>query len=293
MTPATLPSSCTLTNDLDRFHRSHHLEYRQLASVRWEYIACGQGTTALLLLPGGPGRAETSWQYILGLEGNYRIIAPSYPSQIVTARGLLEGLVALLRAEGIQQVHIVGGSYSGLVAQCFVRRYPERVASLILTDTGIPRVGRGRRHMLLTRCCARLPMVALRSALRLGVVLFLMEAGKERPFWRAYFERLLTSLTRQDCISRLLVWIDIDTNYRFKTADLRAWKGAVMVVEATADAVFAPAERASLRLLYPDAETFSILDSGHAASLLRSDDYISLIADFVARHALPARGDSV
>ncbi len=55
---------------------------------------------------------------------------------------LLEGIAAILEAEGVQKVHVVGPSFGGWVAQCFVRRFPEKVATLILSDTGLPRKGR-------------------------------------------------------------------------------------------------------------------------------------------------------
>jgi pimeloyl-ACP methyl ester carboxylesterase len=35
-------------------------------------------------------------------------------------------------------VAILGASFGGAVAQVFVRRYPDRVSELILSNTGVP-----------------------------------------------------------------------------------------------------------------------------------------------------------
>jgi len=44
-------------------------------------------------------------------------------------------LAGFLTAVGVQQAHIVGLSWGGLLAQEFYRRHPERVQSLVLADT--------------------------------------------------------------------------------------------------------------------------------------------------------------
>ena len=78
-----------LTAAHERFWRGHRIDRRTLDGVEWQYITCGSGDQpdpALVLLPGGPGRAQTSWQYIQALEGSHRILAPSYPDEIVTGR---------------------------------------------------------------------------------------------------------------------------------------------------------------------------------------------------------------
>jgi len=51
---------------------------------------------------------------------------------------LPNGLRAILDAEQAGCVTILGASFGGSVAQVFVRRYPERVGELILSNTGVP-----------------------------------------------------------------------------------------------------------------------------------------------------------
>ena len=80
---------------------------------------------------------ESLFTRIPTFEDRYRIIAPSYAS-VPTAVQLLDGLAGILDAEGVRAAHVLGPSYGGMVAQCFVRRHPERVKTLILANTLVP-----------------------------------------------------------------------------------------------------------------------------------------------------------
>src|SRR5215216_7738242 len=123
--------------ELETFRATHALKRVIVAGVSWDYIASGEGDEALLLLPGGAMVGEAGFTRIPAFEDRYRVIAPDYP-YVSTAALLLDGLAGVLDAEGVRVAHVLGPSYGGLVAQCFVRRHPERVRSLILTNTAVP-----------------------------------------------------------------------------------------------------------------------------------------------------------
>jgi pimeloyl-ACP methyl ester carboxylesterase len=250
--------------------------------VPWTYLCGGRGDETLLLLPGGPGRGETSFQYIAAFEQQYRIIAPDYSSTVRTIDKLVEGLVAILDNEQVVQAHVVGGSYSGLVAQCLARRHGSRIGALILSDTGLPRPERVRRHQFYRAIVTLVPMPLLRTVLWLGTCAYVHEISAERAFWRAYFHGIVRSLTRADLLSRLDIWIDFDRHYVFGS-DVEKPDSPVLIVEADRDPLFRPAERVALRRLYPRAETHLFLRGGHAASLARTDEYIAVFDAFLSR----------
>jgi hypothetical protein len=116
--------------ELREFRATHPLKHTTVAGVGWDYIASGEGEEALLLLPGGAMVGEAGFTRIPAFEDRYRVIAPSYAS-VSTAARLLDGLAGVLDAEGVRATHVLGPSYGGLVAQCFARRHPWRVRSLI------------------------------------------------------------------------------------------------------------------------------------------------------------------
>ena len=263
------------------FRATHTPRYATLDGIRWEYYTGGTGDQALLLLPGAPGRGETSFQYVLRLEPQYRVIAPSYPATITTGAALVDGLAALLRAEGITSAHVLGGSYSGVVAQMLLRRYPTTVERLVLSDTGVPDARRARHATHLLRVVRTLPFALVRVLLKLGTYRFVAPMGDERPFWRGYFHALLDGLERDDLVARLAVAADIDGNQRFAPWDAPDWHGSILILDAANDAIYGTAERARLRALYPHATVRTLGDHGHAGSLAAADHYIAAIAAFL------------
>ncbi len=264
------------------FLATHPFSYVNSGGMHWPYLVGGHGQQALVLLPGAPGRAEASFEYIQAFGREYRVIAVSYPPDLATVEECVRGVAAILDAEGFKRAHMVGGSYSGLLAQRFVRRYPGRVDRLVLSDTGVPRPERARKYRRYIWLLRVLPMPVIRALWRIGAFLYLREmAPHNRPFWRAYFAHLRETITRQECLRRLQVWVDFDSTSRFSLADLADWLGEVLILEAERDTTFPEWERQALRRLYPAAHVHVIKGGGHAASLDRRNEYIAAIRDFL------------
>ncbi|MCO4746688.1 MAG: alpha/beta hydrolase [Proteobacteria bacterium] len=74
------------------------------------------------------------------LRGHGRSARPTQGYDLDT---LVDELVGLLDAEGIEQAHLVGNSFGGLLAVACALRYPERVRGLVLVDALLPRKGWG------------------------------------------------------------------------------------------------------------------------------------------------------
>lgn len=249
--------------------------------VVWEYIACGEGSETIMMLPGAPGRAETAFQHILALEDKYRIIAPNYPAPLSRLNDMLDGLAGILSAEGTIKAHLAGGSYSGLIAQSFVRRYPNKVSSLILSDTGVPRRDRAKKYERNLLLLKSLPLSAIRALWRLGAYKYLQELTSDKDFWRAYFRQLIATITKQECVGRLQIWIEFDRTSRFTPHDLANWPGKILILEADTDATFPPKERAALHRLYPQARAITFNQGGHAASISHRGAYIEAMRRFL------------
>ncbi|HEX8598037.1 MAG TPA: alpha/beta hydrolase [Chloroflexia bacterium] len=266
-----------------QFLATHPFRYVTSSGMCWPYLVAGRGEQALVLLPGAPGRAEASFEYMRAFERHYTVISIGYPADLATVEECLHGVVRILDAEGFECAHVVGGSYSGLLAQRFVRRYPGRVDKLVLSDTGVPRPARARKYRRYVRLLRVLPMFVIRALWRVGAYLYLHEmAPQRRPFWEAYFAQLRKTITRRECISRLQVWIDFDSGSRFSPGDLDGWQGEMLILGAERDTTFSNWERQALRRLYPAARVCVFTGGGHAASLDRRDEYIEAICDFLA-----------
>ena len=107
---------------LKEFRFTHNYKHLFVDGGEWEYISCGRGEQTLLLLPGGLSVGESTFPLITDFEKEYRIIAPSYALSL-TMTGLCDGIAHILETENVNQAHVLGGSYGGLVAQYFVRKH--------------------------------------------------------------------------------------------------------------------------------------------------------------------------
>jgi pimeloyl-ACP methyl ester carboxylesterase len=269
--------------ELRKFRATHQPKHITVKGVNWDYIASGEGGEALLPLPGGAMVGEAGFTRIPAFEDRYRVIAPDYP-YLSTAALLLDGLAGVLDAESVREAHVLGPSYGGLVAQCFVRRHPERVRSLILTNTVVP----PRLLLWLARIFLRLlPFVPLGwlQALRERTLAraFSGVTGvppEDQTFWRDYQHALVSRLSKEDLLGMGRLGIDLVESFRFTPDELASWAGRVLILESDEDIV-TPAQRAELRRRYPQARVHTFHGAGHTPWMSHKEEYLSVINEFL------------
>lgn len=276
-----------MTNELHarfaRFQARHSLTRQCINEVEWEYIQVGRGPS-LLLLPGALGVADTSFQLIEAFEDEYRVLALRYPAHFGLVAELVDNVALLLKHEGAQPVHMIGGSYSGLIAQAFVRRHPELVASMILTHTGLPCPLRSFPIRIATALLGLCSDRLIQSSFLALISVFLPAADPIQAFWRDYFRALIPRLNRVDYLSRLKIGIDFDFNYCSAFEQAPNWNGPVLIIDSPHDGIFSEKERDGLRRLYPQAEQHCLAAKGHAASLDQLDQTILIMRRFLDLH---------
>lgn len=269
--------------ELREFRATHPLKRITVDGVGWDYIAGGEGGEALLLLPGGAMVGESLFTRIPAFEDRYRVIAPSYAS-VPTAAQLLDGLAGVLDAEGVHDAHVLGPSYGGIVAQCFVRRHPERVKTLILANTLVP----PRSLLWLSRLfLALLPLVPL------GWLRALRERGlsrafygvpsvpsEDQAFWRDYQHGLVWCLSKAELRDMYRLGIDLVESLRSGPGNLASWPGRVFILESDEDPV-TPEQRAELRRCYPRAGVHTFHGAGHTPWMSHREEYLIAIKEFL------------
>lgn len=112
------------------------------------FLASGTAGPALLFLHGIGGGAEAFRHQLDHFGDRFRAFAwnmPGYggspPLAPLTFRGLAGALAAFLDRHGMDEVHLVGHSIGGMIAQEFAAGFPGRVASMTLVATS-PAFGR-------------------------------------------------------------------------------------------------------------------------------------------------------
>jgi pimeloyl-ACP methyl ester carboxylesterase len=268
-----------LQASFDSFQKSHPLQCCLVDGQSWEYILTGEGDN-LLMLPGFFGVAGTDFRYILAFEGQYRVISVTYPQAGNSVSALVDGLAAFMDGMGIAQVHLLGGSYSGYIAQAFVRRYPQRVGGLILAQTGPPRRKYLPLAFLLSTLFRWIPPGASRWLMSRITTWFLPLDTPQQSFWRAYFLGLIQSFSHRAVYNRFRVALDYHRSYRFSPADLAGWPGDILILESSHDNLLSSEDLKSLRRLYPQAQC-RIISGDHVQSVDQPGVQIAAILRFL------------
>lgn len=253
------------------------LRTREIGGVAWRYSVAGEGSRGLLVLPGAAGGADVSLRLLPVLD-DYRIVTLTYPV-VEDIDSLLRGIDEILTAEGLERVDVFGGSFGGMVAQCFARHAPGRVRRLAIQATGVPTPSRARVNQRVLKVFRFIPMRVLHLLLKLAVRISLKQMpGDERRFWTTYFDREIGSLSRAEWVTRYRLAIDFDRNRRFLPEDLDAESIPVLILEGSEDRL---AKGEPLRALYPGARVHTFSGVGHGMSFLRPEEWGRVIREFL------------
>jgi pimeloyl-ACP methyl ester carboxylesterase len=271
---------------LKGFRLTHPYKQLTVGDTKWEYISCGQGEQTLLLLPGALSVGESLFPLIEAFENEYRIIAPSYALSL-TMTGLCRGLADILESEGLNQAHVLGGSYGGLVAQYFVRQFPEKTRSLILSHTFVITPKFVKPLWIAGKLFPAFPQKLFAPILRMrlnNMLLSTLRAANhpETEFWRAYLnEAIASGLLKQVFIHQNSCLLELARQPQFTPDDLKGWPGKVLIIESEDDPAITARDRALLRSTYPSAQVHTFHDAGHASSILKREEVFSMIRSFL------------
>jgi pimeloyl-ACP methyl ester carboxylesterase len=271
---------------LKEFRLTHPYKQLIVGDTKWEYISCGQGEQTLLLLPGALSVGESVFPFITAFENEYRIIAPSYALSL-TMTGLCRGLAHILETESLDQAHVLGGSYGGLVAQHFVRQYPASARSLILSHTFVLTPKYAKPLWLAGKLFPAFPQSLFAPILKLRLNKMLLSTLRaanhpETEFWRAYLNEAIGSgLLKEVFIHQNKCLLDLALRPQFTPDDLKGWQGKVLIIESDDDPAIPARDRALVRSTYPKAQVHTFRDAGHASSILKRDEVFSIIRSFL------------
>ncbi len=268
---------------LIKFRYEHPCKRINVAGVEWEYISSGNGTEILLLLPGGLRVAEATLGFIQMFEDTYRVIAPTYPP-LGTMGEVVDGIAAVLDAEQVSEVFVLGQSYGGAVAQVMVQRYPSRVKKVVLSGTAPLIVVRWKKvlYSLLLAIATLLPGRIVMSIFRRGVSSVVTAQESERVFWEAYLNELFSRrLTKADILSHFQTSRDAQTKYVYTRGKKRSWSGEVLVIWGESDHLRTERGRRGILDIYPQAQIHIIAGGGHTVAISEPVKYAAAVKGFL------------
>lgn len=265
---------------LHAFRANYPNRTLRVAGTDWKYRVCGEGARTLLLLPGGELVNDMGFDLAGALMPRFRIIYPAYPI-VNSLDDLADGVAAILRAENVDRATVLGASFGGAVAQCLVRRHPECVERLILSNTGVPLGYLVRGRKVANAVLGSMPWAVLRGLLARSILKLLGAPAEELPFWRAYTKELFqTQLGKVDVMANLRIQLEYHQRYQFAPEDLAQWTGKIFVIESDND-IFNAERRKALRDTYPQAPVYTFHGAGHAPAFSRAAEYLDALGRFL------------
>jgi pimeloyl-ACP methyl ester carboxylesterase len=244
----------------------------------WRYRIAGNGEQTIFILSGALGAGNLFTQHIAELLPSSHLVTPEYfPANSVAE--FLDAFDAILKAEDLQNVIVYGGSFGGLLAQCWVRRNPQSIRALILSGAVAPDANRISKHRRMLKLLPFLPIPLLRLLTRLATTKMTKTISKNKELWRTELQYLTSKIQREDLASRYNSAMDYDQNYHFTPSDLSALP--ILLLEGSEDRVANKKERDRMRVLYPHAEVATVEGAGHSLLLTHPQQWKNAVAKFI------------
>jgi len=280
----------TLSARLQQFRKKIPLQQAELNGSTWTYYEAGNpAEQAILLLHGSGGKAEAMFRYIDGFSTNFRVIAPNIPTEVYKLPEIVAGLQTLLKHVEVEQAHVIGMSLGAMIAQIFIRRFPDSVGDMILTHTVIPSEHLAERANMQRALIAFYPEPFLlwlsKRSFRNNLSKSQTPASaNDRAFWQEYFEQLYSDgYGKRDVLMRSRMTCQYHTENQFSTKDLNVWNGSLLLIESDQDEVIEEGDRGALKGMYPKAYVQTLEGYDHLAPLLAVDSLLLSMTRFLLR----------
>lgn len=264
----------TVSARLQAFRQGHPLQTLDVNGKTWEYLAAGRGADTIVFLHGMTGAADIWWQQIAALEGDYRIIALTYPAEASLA-GLEDGLLAVLAAEGVDSFNLVGTSLGGYFAQYLVGRHPERIEKVVFSNTFPPNELILEKNGTIGALLPFLPEWLVISVLRGSFADSIYPTAGNDELTLAFLNEIAAGRMRK---------AQVVARYQCVVEEFTAPQPTlpVLIIESDNDPLVELALREQLKTQYPEAQVYTFSAAGHFPYLNRSQEYSRILAAFFA-----------
>lgn len=244
----------------------------------WRYRIAGTGEQTVVVLPGALGSGDLFTQHIAELLPSIRLVTPEYfPANSVVE--FLDAFDAILKAENVRTVIVYGGSFGGLLAQCWARRNQQSIRALILSGAVAPDAKRISKYSRMLKLLPFLPMPLVRLLTKVAAIKMTKTISKNKELWRTELQNLASKIQREDLASRYNTAKDYDQNFHFMPNDLPSLP--ILLLEGSEDRVANKKERDRMRVLYPQAEVTTVEGAGHSLLLTHPQQWQNAVVKFI------------
>jgi pimeloyl-ACP methyl ester carboxylesterase len=260
---------------LQSFRQSHPTQQIEVDGQTWEYVHFGQGEQTILFLHGMTGSYDIWWQVMESVANDYQVISLTYPP-VDSLDGMAQGIRAILQAEEVKLVHLVGSSLGGYFAQYLVAAYPEMVETAVFANTFPPNNIIAEENKTLGGLLPVIPEWAIMGVLKGSTEDGLYPASGNSELVRAFvLEQAYGRMSKAQFMARYHAVID-----PFEPPDLVALGVPVLIIEADNDPLVAEELREMLKETYQETAVHTLHAVGHFPYLNEPEMYTELLVNF-------------
>lgn len=310
------PTPDTITTVLGRFDADALFAFSpktfDARGHKMAYLDEGEGAHTVVMVHGNPTWSFYYRNLVNALSGTYRCIVPDHVGCGMSARPGLDGYafslddritdleLLLAHANVSDKVTLVAHDWGGMIAMAWARRHPERVARIVLMNTGAFPLPTGERLPLRIKLGRESTMGAgmirqfgafSRSAVRMCMTRTRMGEDVRRGFLAPY-----QTPHEREAVAKFVQTIPMapaDEGWdeiKAVEASLDQFKGIPrLLVWGHKDFVFDKAFFDTFVGHWPDAETMYLDDAGHYVLEDAKEDVIPRIEAFLAAHPVTMR----
>jgi len=244
-------------------------------SVKWNYYTGGNGSKTILFLHGMGGAYNLWWQQVTKFEKDYKIIAYSLPEEINSLKNASKGILAILKAENIENFYAVGTSMGGYIAQYLVSIIPNRVEKVVFGNTFPPNNLIAKENAAKSYVIPYLPEILISKLGEKQLNEKLVPAAKNSELLKAFLPSL--PFSKKQFINRFNVVVDKFTATPNKKEIKRIPK---LIIESDNDPLIQPELRKQIKELYANAEVYTFYNEGHFPYINASEEFNKVLKDF-------------
>ena len=258
--------------------------------ARFRYILSGkEGGKTLVLLNGGMNTLEMWMDYVEPLSRDYRVLLFDYPRELPTNQALVTGMHGFFREIGVEAPIFVGASDGGMVAQIYVQKYPGEAGGLILVSTG----GMDANTLKTLRRKYRLAPLMLwymkhcnyeklkPKLIAASLKHIRNETPEEIAYARDMFETIFRDYEQAKDVHISGLLADLMNQTPVTAADFDGLEGKILLILPDQDFFSGTMQQDLIRLMHDPK--ISHVSGGHLSTVLKAEDYIRTIQEFLGR----------
>lgn len=268
-------------------------EIIQGKSFFYRHLQHESSKETVILLVGGLGLSDLGFTQIQGLFKDFSVISFDYHQNFPTVEELLSAIHQLLQKLDLK-VWFAGQSLGGILAQLIAKKYPAICKGLLLSNTGclsetmsetalettLDMVEGAKKNKKVVKL---IPFSIFKKLISKSVMKKYGGNfnGDEQEILLNFCGIMERNLEKSYELHMLQLLIQLEDYVDSNAEDFAYLEGNVLLILSEDDHTFHTEVKEALIDLMPNPKVITDLTGGHLALLVRSQDYVALISQFI------------